>query len=274
MSGVLSDEQRRCFHEDGFVRLAGALDIAVVTRMRDRLWHLLEHRGSLRSDPSTWRHEHGLHLQRVRDSDPDPRDCRPLVEVLDELIGAGSWHTSRSWGNVLVTFPNAATWDVPHRPWHLDYPYDLPRDAIWGANVFLFLDEVPPRGGGTVVLRGSPRLTAQFVERLRPAQRTQKQYRTAFDASDPYLKALSDPADTEDRVQRFAEVDTDVDGVWTRVVELTGQAGDLVLCHPWLIHNVAPNALDRPRLMRVIRVHHVEALKRFGSGEPEAHEVA
>jgi hypothetical protein len=140
--------------------------------------------------------------------------------------------------------------------------------------VFLFLDEVLPRGGGTVVLRGSPRLTAQFVERLRPARRTQKQHRLAFEASHPYLKALADPADTEDRVQRFAEVDTDVDGVSTRVVELTGRAGDLVLCHPWLIHNVAPNALDRPRLMRVIRVHHVEALKRFGSGEPEAHEVA
>ena len=60
----------------------------------------------------------------------------------------------------------------------------------------------------------------------------------------------------------------------TCVVELTGRAGDLVLCHPWLVHNTAPNAVDRPRMMRVIRVHHVEAMRRFGSGEPEADEVA
>lgn len=271
---MLTDEQRRGFHEDGFVRLPGAVHERDVTRMRDRLWQLLEHRGSRRHDPSTWRHEHSTHLQRIRDADPDPHDCQPLVEALDELIGAGSWRTSDQWANALVTFPNATTWDVPHRPWHLDYSYELPHDAIWGANVFLFLDDVLPRGGGTVVLRGSPLLTARFVEGLHPARRTQKQYRLAFEASHPYLEALADPADTTDRVHRFTEVDTDVDGVPTRVVELTGAPGDLVLCHPWLIHNVAPNALDRPRLMRVIRVHHVDALRRFGSGQPEADEVA
>lgn len=271
---MLTDEQCRGFHEDGYLRLPGALDPRDVARMRDRLWHLLEHRGSRRDDPSTWRHEHAVHLQRVRDADPDPHGCVPLVEALDELIGAGSWRTSNHWANVLVTFPNAATWDVPHSPWHLDYSYDFPRDAIWGANAFLFLDDVLPRGGGTVVLRGSPLLTARFVERLRPATRTQKQHRLAFQASHPYLTALADPTDTEDRVRRFTEVDTDVHGVPTRVVELTGAPGDLVLCHPWTVHNVAPNTLDRARMMRVIRVHHLEALRRFGSGEPEADEVA
>ena len=95
--------------------------------------------------------------------------------------------------------------------------------------------------------------------RFGPAVRTQKQWRTAFDANIPWFRALSDPNDREARVDRFLSV-TDVDGVPTQVVELTGQPGDVVLCHPWLVHNGGPNANARPRMMRASRVHHVEVL--------------
>ena len=39
-----------------------------------------------------------------------------------------------------------------------------------------------------------------------------------------------------------------------RVVELTGEAGDVVIGHPWLLHAGAPNCGAAPRLMRVQRV--------------------
>ena len=123
-------------------------------------------------------------------------------------------------------------------------------------NVFLFVDDVVRHGGGTVVLHRSPGLMATFVDGLRPATRTQKQLHRAFLASDPYLTALADPNDTTDRIARFVERETDVRGVMTRVVELTGGPGDVVICHPWAVHNVAPNALDRPRLMRASRAFH------------------
>jgi len=49
--------------------------------------------------------------------------------------------------------------------------------------------------------------------------------------------------------------DSEVEGIEVRVVELTGQAGDAVLCHPWLVHAGSPNALNTARLMRVCRIH-------------------
>jgi hypothetical protein len=42
--------------------------------------------------------------------------------------------------------------------------------------------------------------------------------------------------------------------VRVRVVELAGEAGDLVIGHNWLLHAGAPNCGSRPRIMRVQRV--------------------
>ena len=39
-----------------------------------------------------------------------------------------------------------------------------------------------------------------------------------------------------------------VDGVPVRVAEITGDAGDLVVMHPWLMHNLSMNTEPRPRI--------------------------
>jgi hypothetical protein len=260
---MLTDEQLRAFHGDGFVALQRAVAPDDVARMRERIWRRLEHRGAVRDDPSTWQAEQTFGLRTVRKADPDPHGCAVFTDALDDVFGAGVWRTPSNWGQVLVTFPTGSAWDVPHRPWHLDHRYDQPPDVIWGVNVFLFVDVVEPRGGGTLVVRGSPRHVRRFTQQVRPAIRTQKQWRTAFDANIPWFRALSDPSDRDGRVERFLSV-TDVDGVPTQVVELTGEPGDVVLCHPWLVHNGGPNAAARPRMMRASRAHHVDVLARYG----------
>ena len=45
--------------------------------------------------------------------------------------------------------------------------------------------------------------------------------------------------------------ETVVDGVPLRVVELTGEPGDMVFCHPVMVHCAAPNRGTRPRFMRI-----------------------
>jgi hypothetical protein len=42
-----------------------------------------------------------------------------------------------------------------------------------------------------------------------------------------------------------------VDGVPLRVVELTGEPGDMVLCHPAMVHCRAPNRGTYPRFTRI-----------------------
>jgi hypothetical protein len=58
----------------------------------------------------------------------------------------------------------------------------------------------------------------------------------------------SSPAD---RVAAFMDRETAVEGVPLRVVELTGEPGDMVFCHPVMVHCVAPNRGTRPRFMRI-----------------------
>jgi ectoine hydroxylase-related dioxygenase (phytanoyl-CoA dioxygenase family) len=45
--------------------------------------------------------------------------------------------------------------------------------------------------------------------------------------------------------------ETTVDDVPLRVVELTGEPGDMVFCHPVMVHCAAPNRGARPRFMRI-----------------------
>jgi ectoine hydroxylase-related dioxygenase (phytanoyl-CoA dioxygenase family) len=79
--------------------------------------------------------------------------------------------------------------------------------------------------------------------------------RGAFIASDPWWKALTSPEPQLDRVERLMQRETRVGGLPVRVVELSGEAGDVVIGHPWLLHAGASNCGDSPRLMRVQRIH-------------------
>jgi len=55
-----------------------------------------------------------------------------------------------------------------------------------------------------------------------------------------------------ERVERFMVDGDELDGVRVRVVEATGNAGDVCLMHPWMLHNIAMNCADRPRMMMTL----------------------
>jgi hypothetical protein len=169
-----------------------------------------------------------------------------------------SRRSTRLASSALVTFPQTAPWTLPKGPWHLDYPYWFPSDAIWGMNVFLFVAEVEPRGGGTLVVQSSNRLVEKFVHATPDlggkwsvlAKRFRTRYPWFVDLSQPAHGAIRESA----RIAHFMGDDTTIDGVNVRVVELVGDPGDIVLCHPWLVHTWSPNVRSRPRLMRAARV--------------------
>lgn len=73
----------------------------------------------------------------------------------------------------------------------------------------------------------------------------------AFRRTHPWLQELTEGDLTPDRPARFMHTDHRIDGVDVRVVELTGNAGDVVLMHSWLLHSFAPNCGSGPRFMRV-----------------------
>jgi hypothetical protein len=131
----------------------------------------------------------------------------------------------------------------------------LPSDHLCGALVISYIAAVPARSGGTLVVEGSPALIAGFLD-SKPHLRTarMKVTRRALLQSDPWLRSLCFDWTNEDWTALLPEGEHLVGGVATRVGELTGEPGDVVIGHPWLLHTPAPNHGQRPRFMRVQRV--------------------
>jgi hypothetical protein len=68
-------------------------------------------------------------------------------------------------------------------------------------------------------------------------------------AEHPWLRGLWEPGHGGDRIQRCLRDGTVVDGVPLRVIELTGEPGDVVVMHSDCFHAPAPNRRAEPRMM-------------------------
>jgi hypothetical protein len=248
-----SDVER--FERDGYVMVRQAFSRADAQAMERRWWQELEDAHGIRQhDRSSWRQIVG----DLKAAKRDPAQAKILTGrvrgAVDDLLGLGAWLPPRDWGRCLVTFPEPGAWDVPAGHWHWDNPCELHLDRLMGLFVVSFIGTVAPRSGGTLILSGSPRLLLQQERQLRPSERDRSiaVSRERFRRSHPWLKALTGQAPSpDDRIAAFMDRDTIVDGVPLRVVELTGEPGDMVFCHPVMVHCVAPNRGTAPRFMRI-----------------------
>jgi Phytanoyl-CoA dioxygenase (PhyH) len=250
----LSPEDLRQFHDDGFVRLPAAFDPTAALAMQDFMWEYLTKQGIHREDRSTWSQPRAMNKtseNHIYDAIAGDR----LVSAADQLLGVGTWKIPKSWGAFLITFPppNPPPWNVTHVNWHWDGDCWSHLEQWKGLFIFTFFSSVRPRGGGTLVATGTHRLLSRFVQALPDARKfSHSKLRPKFWASHPWLTALAKPAsEGEDRIARFMDRATDIDGISARVVELTGEPGDAVICHPSLLHAASHNGSDVPRFMRV-----------------------
>lgn len=253
----------KTFAETGVVKLERVFSEADAERMREVVWRDLYHTdGVVRDDRSTWHRKSPLRkLARAK--------RHPVFEAIfgeslrtfaNALIGDG-WTTSEAFGNLLVSFPDAARWHLPGLDgfWHSDYSgrHD-PSDPLPSVRVFAVFGDVPPGGGGTLLVEGSDRLLMRFAHAHPEAERSHKAAHLAWYRAFPWLADLAlaevqpdRPAGVDDaRRQRFMDTVTDVDGIACRVVEACGQPGDVYVCAPWTIHCRPPNASDGPRFLR------------------------
>jgi hypothetical protein len=223
--------------------------------MEQRWWSELEEVHQVRRDDrSSWRPVPG----DLKAAKRDPIQAAILTDrvrgALDDLLGEGAWSAPKDWGRPIVTFPEPGDWDVPSHFWHWDNPWELYLDQPMGLFVVSFIGQVGPQGGGTLILSGSPRLLT-LQERAMPADQRRTQAVKPWDrfhSSHPWLMALTGKGPSpRDRIAAFMEQETTVEGVSLRVVELTGEPGDMVFCHPAMVHCGAPNRGAQPRFMRI-----------------------
>ncbi len=248
-----SDIQR--FERDGYVVVRQAFSPADALAMEARWWSELEDRhGIRRGVPSTWRPITG----DLKGAKHEPIQAKILTErvsgVLDDLLGQGEWSPPKDWGRPIVTFPEPGPWDVPTWFWHWDNPCELHLDRPTGLFVVSFIGSVASQGGGTLILSGSPRLLLEQERRSSPDDHADSSLKPwhRFYRTHPWLMALAGEAPSPaDRIAAFMDEETLVEGVPLRVVELTGEPGDVVFCHPCMVHCGATNRGARPRFMRI-----------------------
>ena len=216
------------FITDGFVVLRGAVPAATASACSDILWDRLETLGVDRNDASTWS------KPVVRFNCPeggpfvDAGTAPRLWEAYDCLLGPSRWHHRRGVGGTI-----AARFPSEHDPgdagWHIDGSYDGPGGYWVNVNskqrgllsLFLFSD-VDVIDAPTRILVGSH---LDVPSRLAPAGPAGMLFGDV---------ARKLPRSTFDR----------------EIVLATGAAGDVYVCHPFLVHAASwPHRGTRVRML-------------------------
>ncbi|MGW0249043.1 phytanoyl-CoA dioxygenase family protein [Nocardia goodfellowii] len=210
---MLDDTHIESFITDGFVKLEQAFPSEVAARGRTILWR------ATGCDPdrrSTWT-QPVIRLGEFADEPFARAAMAPaLVAAFDQLVGAGRWLPRNSLGTFPIRFP------VDGHPgddgWHIDvsFPGDDPADYLrWRVNLhsrgrallmLFLLSDIGPDDAPTRIRVGSHRRVPAL---LKP-----------FGEAGAELAQLPYVAATEDLPE----------------ISATGRAGDVYLCHPFLVH--------------------------------------
>lgn len=250
---MLTAEELAAFAERGHVHLRDSFPRDAALQMQEHMWdELRREHGIARDDRTTW-HQPRQSLRAAK-WDPLQRavETDAVVGAIDGLLGPDvRWSMPTNWGVVLVTFPAGGRdeWTLPSSGWHFDFDLHDHATAPAGLMLFTFFSSVAPRGGGTLIVEGSHRLLRAFHDSLSPEEQRSDHptHRKQFLRWDPWLRALT--GDGADRGQPQV-----VRGVPVRIVELTGEPGDVVVCHPLTLHVASQNRRDVPRFMRSQRI--------------------
>lgn len=213
--------------------------------MLDGVWDFLATRGLRRDDRSTWPAT-VTKLQPLRNAGTFDAFLGETVDgIADQLIGEGRWTTLGVRPQALITMPTTEPWQLPHKVWHFDLPGRGPTDVLAAVRYFGLVDDVAPRGGGTLVVEGSHELTRRMVETADGNDAGSSSDVRRRLREHEFFARLARP---NPDIAAFMESGDTVDGVRVRVAEIVGRAGDLVVMHPWLLHNLSPNTSARPRV--------------------------
>jgi hypothetical protein len=226
------------FVRDGFVPVRGAVPRPVAEACADLIWAGLETQGVKRSDPASWTSP----VVRIDSPDGQPlaeaAAAQPLWEAYDQLIGPDRWQKLRSMGGTVpVRFPHPD--DPKDAGWHIETSFwagSEPHGNVWSGShwhtnvrsrdrgllaLFLFSD-VGPDDAPTRVRVGSH---ADAARVLAPAG----DIGLDLDTASPQVEAAS-----ANRPVSYA----------------TGAAGDVYLCHPFLVHAASwPHRGTTPRII-------------------------
>ena len=249
---MLTNEQLSEFAQQGLIRLPQTVPTPTALAMHDRLWGFLSAmHGRRRDDRTTWTAINGrTGFKTLMRTDAFDELGEYLTEPITELLRPRAWNRPTHWGHPLVTFPNPdRTWAIPASGWHVDSTRWSAEIECPGVVAFTFLKRVRSRGGGTLVMPGSHRITWQLCQRAGGFMRTSEMKAVLARDHAWFADLWREPTTGADALHRYLHAGAVVEGTHVQLAELCGQPGDVVLMNQRLLHVAAPNVLDTPRMM-------------------------
>lgn len=241
---VLTATQLDEFSHRGILRVSSFVTEEIASVAAARVWEVLSDRGVRREDSATWPEARQQKLQAISRADVYLPFAEQLARFADQVLGAGRWRALNA-GGPLVTFPERVPWQIPHKGWHFDLPARGSVERPVALRLLGLVESVEPRGGGTLVVEGTHELTRRLVSSAAGNFGHSADVRKRLAATYEWFRHLF--SEGRDRERFF--VPAEIDGVSVRVTELTGDAGDAYLMHPWLLHAAGPNTSNRMRSM-------------------------
>lgn len=230
----LSDEQVEAFVRDGFVRLDEAFPRSLAEECRARLW---EETGFDPDDPRTWRQPVVRILGRADRPFQEAATTDRLHGAFDQLVGPGRWLPRLGLGTFPLRFPHP---DPPTDDgWHVDAGWheaeDDP-DFDWENMSELDLEGFRLN----LISRGRALLMLFLFSDVGPLDAPTR-VRVGSHLRLPGLLAPYGEAGTNSADLPYLD-DLPVDIA-------TGRAGDVYLCHPFLVHAAQAHRGTEPKFM-------------------------
>lgn len=237
---MLTEEQVEAFVDDGYLRLESAFSRGVADRCRDRLW---EETGCDPDDATTWTRPviriGGLADQPFLEASTTDR----LHAAFDQLVGPGRWVPRIGLGTFPIRFPHP---DPPGDDgWHIDAGWHQAEDdpdVDWETYADL------PLEGYRVNLasRGRALLMLFLFSDVGPADAPTRVRVGSHLRVPPLLAPHGDAGASSADLPPFDDLP---------VVDAVGSAGDVYLCHPFLVHAAQPHRGTRPRFLAQPPLH-------------------
>jgi Phytanoyl-CoA dioxygenase (PhyH) len=225
---VLTTGEVESFVADGFVAIRGAVPGEVIAACQQVIWAELAKQG-VTEDPASWTEP----VVRVSCPEGGPfvaAGTQPVVwEACDQLIGPPErwWRRPGVGGSLAVRFPSER--DPGDAGWHIESSYAEDgnpwvncRSRARGLLALYLLTDVDEASAPTRLRPGSHLEAARVLA-------------PAGDAGMPWLEAAQAAAAATEHLP---------------TVLATGRAGDVFLCHPFLVHAASwPHRGTRPRVI-------------------------
>lgn len=236
----LTESDKKQFRDLGILKLKGFLDKAALAPVHNKVMSELERlQLKVRGKLSTAKiqdlplFQQTTHLGQIVKVGPEIGRLftEELESCMNQLAGA-KLRALHSQPQILLSFPHKEEWSLKRMNWHLDLKPEK-KDHISGVQAFVLIDDVQPKGGGTLAIAGSHKL--HYIKAGHSAHSILSQEAAFMSTPEIFLKPQV------------------IQGIHIHIVEMAGKAGDIFLMDLRVLHSPSINTSKNIRMMATNR---------------------